>query len=301
MGPTAAGKSDLALALVERFPLEIVSVDSALVYRGMDIGTAKPGAELLARVPHHLVNILDPRETFSAGEFLREARRAIDGIISRGRIPLLAGGTMLYFRALTEGLALLPSADSEVRAAIGADAANRGWRALHEDLARVDPVAAARIHPNDPQRIQRALEVHRLTGQSLSQLQLRNPSPLAQFRVLELAVYPEDRKLLHERIEKRFNAMMKAGFLGEVAELWGRGDLSSRMPSMRAVGYRQFWGHLDGAYSLDEAGRLAVVATRQLAKRQLTWLRARGGAERFDADLPPVADRIAAWLESGVW
>jgi tRNA dimethylallyltransferase len=301
MGPTAAGKSELALALVAQFPLEIISVDSALVYRGMNIGTAKPTAELLARVPHHLVDIRDPRDTFSAGEFLREAGQAVEAIESRGRIPLLVGGTMLYFHALTEGLARLPGANPTVRAAIDADAARRGWQALHAELAQIDPVAASRIHSNDPQRIQRAFEVYRLTGQSLSALATRNPSALADHRVLELAVYPEDRAILHARIEKRFNAMMKAGFLREVAELRARGDLSPRMPSMRAVGYRQLWAHLDGACSLDEAVQRAIVATRQLAKRQLTWLRARERAERFDGGFKPVAERIATWLQRGVW
>jgi tRNA dimethylallyltransferase len=301
MGPTAAGKSELAAALVERLPLEIVSVDSALVYRGMDIGTAKPDAELRQRVPHWLIDIRDPSERFSAGEFLREAAAAMQSIESRDRIPLLVGGTMLYFHALTEGLAELPSADPDVRARIDAEAQVRGWASLHAQLAAIDPSAAARIHPNDPQRIQRALEVHQLTGNTLTELQARPPSPLSRHAVLEIAIHPEERRFLHERIERRFMAMMAAGFLREVVELRARGDLSPRMPSMRAVGYRQIWGHLEGACSLEEAVRLAIVATRQLAKRQLTWLRARPRAERFGAEIEPVAARIAAWLGGPVW
>jgi tRNA dimethylallyltransferase len=282
MGPTGAGKSQLALELAARLPLEIVSVDSAQVYRGMDIGTAKPDLPVRARVPHHLIDIRDPAESYSAGDFLRDAAGAMQGIWERGQVPLLVGGTMLYFHALTAGLAELPQADESVRAAIEEEARVQGWEALHRQLARVDPEAAGRIHANDPQRIQRALEVFRLTGEPITALQARRASPLAGVEVIELALAPAERAVLHQRIAERFAAMLAAGFLEEVGRLFSRGDLSAEHPSMRAVGYRQAWRYWAGQCDLEETSAQAVAATRQLAKRQLTWLRARRRARWFD-------------------
>jgi tRNA dimethylallyltransferase len=273
MGPTGSGKSDLAIRLAETLPLEIVSVDSALVYRGMDIGTAKPSAEMRARVPHHLIDIRDPAEGYSAGEFTRDAVEAMQDIWRRGRQPLLVGGTMLYFHALSHGIAALPE---------------------------VDPAAAARIHANDPQRIQRALEVYRLTGETITGLQQKRMSVFADVDVAEIAVAPLERRDLHTRIELRFGAMLSAGFLAEVRTLYKRSDLRPEHPSMRAVGYRQLWRHLAGQISLDEAGNQAIVATRQLAKRQLTWLRRRAHAQWFDSMHPEVARMmIVALLKGG--
>ncbi len=302
MGPTGAGKTDLALRLVERLPLEIVSVDSALVYRGMDIGTAKPAAAVRARVPHHLVDIRDPAERYSAGDFVRDAGRAIGGIWARGRIPLLVGGTMLYFHALTEGIAELPEGDPDLRASIDAEAARVGWAALHEELRRIDPASATRIHANDPQRIQRALEVHRLTGATISELRTRRTAALADVRYLEFAVAPARRAELHTALAARFDAMMRAGLLDEVRHFYRRGDLTREHPSMRAVGYRQLWQHLDGVWPLNVAVDAAVAASRQLAKRQWTWLRRRAGARWLDPACgnarPTVADVVAAEIEA---
>ena len=295
MGPTGAGKTDLALRLVEQLPLEIVSVDSALVYRGMDIGTAKPSASVRARVVHHLVDIRDPAERYSAGDFVRDAERAMREIWSRGRIPLLVGGTMLYFHALTEGIAELPEGDPALRAAIDARAAREGWAALHAELARIDPSAAARIHANDPQRIQRALEVFRLTGTTISELQSRRRAALANVRYLEFAVAPARRGELHAALAARFGAMMRAGFLDEVRDFYRRGDLTREHPSMRAVGYRQLWQHLAGLWPLDVAVEAGIAASRQLAKRQLTWLRRRVAARWFD---PMRVDAVRALEET---
>ena len=272
-GPTGAGKTDWAIHLAERAPVEIVSVDSALVYRGLDIGTAKPSRELRARVPHHLIDICDPVESYSAGRFVTDVLASIQAIHSRRRIPLLVGGTMLYLRALLQGLAALPTAAPELRAKLDARAREEGWPALHAELAVVDPEAAGRISPNDSQRIQRALEVCLTAGEPISKLQRDTVSPLAGWPVRQWALVPADRSALHDRLEERFTAMMAAGFLEEVRALRARGDLTPHHPSMRAVGYRQLWGHLDGAYDLTEAVRRGVIATRQLAKRQLTWLR----------------------------
>jgi tRNA dimethylallyltransferase len=280
-GPTAVGKSEWALRLAEVFPFEIVSVDSALVYRAMDIGTAKPTRETRARVPHHLIDILDPPEAYSAGRFASEATSLIGAIHGRGRIPLLVGGTMLYLRALFGGIAPLPHGSSELRRSIDARAAAVGWPALHAELERVDPDAAARIHPHDAQRIQRGLEVHAVTGQPLSQLQRATPAGFSG-RLLRWSLVPADRQRLHERIGARLAQMMARGFLAEVAQLRDRGDLTAEHPAMRAVGYRQLWAHLDGRYDLDEAIARAGAATRQLAKRQLTWLRADGTANWID-------------------
>jgi len=271
MGPTCTGKTALALDLARRFPVEIVSVDSALVYRGLDIGTSKPSVAVRAQVPHHLIDICDPTEAYSAGRFRRDASSLILEIRRRGRVPLLVGGTMLYFRALTEGIAPLPEADAATRAEIDARARARGWPALHAELASRDPEAAARIQPADAQRIQRALEVIELTGKPLSVLQkLAEPSTL---RLARFALLPVDRETLYARIDSRFAEMMADGLLAEVQALRARGDLNPDLPSVRAVGYRQLWEHLDGRRSLEEAVRETQKATRNLAKRQLTWLR----------------------------
>jgi tRNA dimethylallyltransferase len=283
MGPTGAGKSELALRLAEELPLEIISVDSAQVYRGMDIGTAKASAAQRARVVHHLIDILDPAQNYSAGEFTRDACAAMEDIWRRGRQPLLVGGTMLYFHALSFGLARLPAADVEVRAAIERDAAASGWAALHRELESVDPAAARRIHQNDPQRIQRALEVYRLSGKTITSLQQKRLSVFADVDVTEFAVAPLERGELHTRIEGRFDAMLESGLLAEVRELFERTDLSAEHPSMRAVGYRQLRRHLAGECALSEARNQAIAATRQLAKRQLTWLRRRDRARWFNS------------------
>ncbi len=272
MGPTCTGKTALALQLAARFPLEVVSVDSALVYRGMDIGTSKPSAAERGGVTHHLIDVCDPCEPYSAGRFQRDALECIATIRARGKIPLLVGGTMLYFRALTHGLAPLPAADAATRAAIDAEARAQGWPAMHARLAAVDPVAAGRIRPNDAQRIQRALEVWQLTGEPLTGLQ-RGAAPPA-LRFARFALLPCDRATLNARIDSRFDAMLAAGFVDEVRALHARGDLAADLPGLRAVGYRQLWQYLQGELTLERAEALARQATRQLAKRQLTWLQA---------------------------
>ncbi len=271
-GPTGTGKSAIALALAREFPLEIVSADSAQVYRGLDIGSAKPSAHERAAVPHHLIDLIDPVASYSAGQFVRDASRAITDIEARGRVPLIVGGTMLYLRALIGGIATLPESSAQIRAELDADAARLGWPALHARLATVDASAAARIHPNDAQRIQRALEVHAATGEPISALQARTRSPLAR-EFVTVALVPGDRVRLHAGLAARFDAMMAAGLLDEVRGLFARGDLTEGHPAVRAVGYRQLWSHLAGSYSLDVAHARAVAATRQLAKRQMTWMR----------------------------
>jgi len=283
-GPTGSGKSDLALQLAERLeptlPLEIISVDSAQVYRGMDIGTAKPVLERRARVRHHLIDIRDPADSYSAGEFVRDARSAITQIQARGRQPLLVGGTMLYLRALYQGLAALPPASAAIRRELDAQAQRHGWPALHDELARLDPAAAARIAPADAQRIQRALEVHRLTGAPLSAWLHTTQGAREQYRWLRYSLLPADaaaRTALRERLAARFAQMLEAGLFDEVRRLFARGDLTAQHPSMRAVGYRQLWQVLAGGIRLDEAQRQAVIASSQLAKRQLTWLRREPG------------------------
>jgi tRNA dimethylallyltransferase len=296
-GPTGSGKSDWAMRLAQQWPLEIISVDSAQVFRGMDIGTAKPGAAARAAVPHHLLDILDPAQTYSAGQFAQDAVALISQIRARGHIPLLVGGTMLYLKALRQGIAKLPRASLAVRQAIDAAAAVQGWPALHARLARLDPVAARRIHPNDAQRIQRALEVCEITGQTLSGLQAHSPAAL-QEPTQGWALVPEPRCVLHERIAMRFNQMMTQGFLEEVRGLYARGNLSADHASMRAVGYRQLWEHCDGRITLAEAVERGIAATRQLAKRQLTWLRGDRSIRIVDPQLP---DAYEAWsLEVGV-
>ncbi|MFN7137625.1 MAG: tRNA (adenosine(37)-N6)-dimethylallyltransferase MiaA [Thermomonas sp.] len=287
MGPTASGKSAYAIALARRLGGEIVSVDSALVYRGLDIGAAKPTAQERAQVAHHLVDVCDPWQAFSAAEFARAARAAIDGILARGRLPVLAGGTGLYFRALLDGLSEMPEADPGVRAALAVEAAERGWAALHAELARVDPEAAARIHATDAQRIQRALEVYRLSGRAISDWQRNARTARLPLRVLKLVLAPPQRALLHARIEARFDVMLAAGFLDEVRRLRALPALAAHprpleLPALRAVGYRQAWEHLDGTSSPAEFRARAVAATRQLAKRQYTWLRGELDARWFD-------------------
>lgn len=274
MGPTAAGKTGLAMELARALPAEIISVDSALVYRGMDIGTAKPSPAQRAEVPHHLIDLLDPAEAYSAGSFRRDALAAMAGVRARGRVPILVGGTMLYFHALQRGLAELPAADPGVRAELDAAAARLGWPALHAELARVDPDAAARIQPGDSQRIQRALEVWRLTGTPLSALQAAGSAAPAGWRFLKFGLAPSSRAALHGAIETRFRAMLAAGLLAEVERLHARGDLHAGLPSVRAVGYRQLWAFLEGECTLEEGVRQGITATRRLAKRQMTWLRA---------------------------
>lgn len=281
MGPTASGKTALAVSLVERFPLGIISVDSALVYRGMDIGTAKPDAATLARAPHHLLDIRDPTDAYSAAAFRDDALALMADITARGRVPLLVGGTMLYFRALLQGLDDLPRADAALRKQLEAEAAARGWPALHAELAGVDPVTAARLAPNDAQRIGRALEIFRLSGKPMSALLDRTQADLP-YRVLQLALIPSDRAVLHRRIAERFDAMLAEGLLDEVKALRQAFALTPDLPAMRAVGYRQAWAHLDGEISLDELRETGVAATRQLAKRQLTWLRSWPDAVALD-------------------
>ena len=281
LGPTASGKSALAIKVAEKLPLEIVSMDSALVYRGMDIGTAKPGAALRAQVPHHLVDIIDPDQSYSAGRWREDAISKIQQILSCRHVPLVVGGTMLYYRALTAGLDALPQADARIRAAIDADAAQRGWPALHDELRKADARAAERIAPNDAQRIQRALEVWRITGKPLSELQGAAKESLA-FDLKGIALIP-DRALLHERIAQRFDAMLRLGLVEEVKALRKKYRLHAALPSMRAVGYRQVWEHLERKIDRTTMRERAIAATRQLAKRQLTWLRSFPDLLRLDA------------------
>jgi tRNA dimethylallyltransferase len=280
-GPTGTGKSDFALQLAREFPIEIVSVDSAQVYRGLDIGSAKPSTDTQAAVPHHLIDLIEPTASYSAGQFVRDAAKAIADIESRGRVPLLVGGTMLYLRALMGGIATLPQGSPAIRATLEADAAQSGWPALHARLASVDAKAAARIHPNDAQRIQRALEVFETTGEPISVLQARTRSPLARDFICA-ALIPGDRARLHAALAQRFEYMMTSGLLAEVRRLYERGDLSADHPAIRAVGYRQLWSHLAGSYSLEIAVARATAATRQLAKRQMTWLRSMPNIAAFD-------------------
>ncbi|MGJ4730210.1 tRNA (adenosine(37)-N6)-dimethylallyltransferase MiaA [Luteimonas sp. SDU101] len=290
MGPTASGKTALALDWAQRFGGEIVSVDSALVYRGLDIGSAKPDAAERARAPHHLLDLRDPWQAYSAAEFARDARAAIEGILARGRLPILAGGTGLYFQALLRGLSPMPEADAATRAAIAEEAAVRGWPALHAELARIDPDAAARIKPGDPQRIQRAIEVFRLSGRTISDWQRQAPrSHRPRVRVLRLVIAPRERAVLHARIAQRFDAMLAAGFLDEVQALRALPPLATHpapldLPAIRAVGYRQAWEHLDGGTDAAQFRERVIAATRQLAKRQLTWLRGELDALWFDPE-----------------
>jgi tRNA dimethylallyltransferase len=274
MGPTAAGKTDLAIALHERMNADIISVDSALVYRGMDIGTAKPSAEELRRAPHRLIDICDPADAYSAADFARDAREAITEIVAAGRTPLLVGGTMLYFKALLEGLSPMPPSDPTIRAAIEAEAQALGWPELHAQLAEVDPVCAARLHPNHSQRISRALEVYRISGTPMSAWQTgEGDGLLDSYHWIQIAIAPQQRTVLHQRIARRFDKMLELGFIEEVEALYRRGDLHEDMPSIRAVGYRQVWQYLAGECDKATMRERGIAATRQLAKRQLTWLR----------------------------
>ena len=298
-GPTASGKSDWALAMAERWPVEIISVDSTQVYRGFDIGSAKPDKALRERVPHHLLDLRDPQETYSAGEFVADALAAIAAVRGRGALPVLVGGTMLYFNALVRGLARLPQADPKIRAAIDARAAMLGWPALHTELQGIDPEAAARIHPNDPQRIQRALEVFELSGRTISAWQ-RDTRPEHSLRWSRWALVPADRAALHARIAARYAQMLDAGLLTEVQRLLALPGLEARSPSMRAVGYRQLAAHLAGQCSLDAAVEQAVAATRQLAKRQLTWINADPLWRRIDPFQPGAREAWMAALQSDI-
>jgi tRNA dimethylallyltransferase len=302
MGPTASGKTGVAVELVRHLPLEIISVDSALVYRGMDIGTAKPGPDILAIAPHRLIDIRDPAGSYSAAEFRADALAAMAEISAMGRVPLLVGGTFLYFRALEQGLSDMPASAPEIRARLEAEARHNGLECLHARLSRVDPVSAARIHVTDPQRILRALEVYEQTGRPMSVFHARGRDAALPYRPLKLALLPQDRAVLHARIAARFNAMLAAGLIEEVQQLYLRADLTPELPAMRAVGYRQVWSHLAGEFGREELPERAIAATRQYARRQLTWLRGEAELEPYPADDPGVAERIvervAEWLES---
>ena len=306
MGPTASGKSAYALELAQRLEGEIVSVDSALVYRGLDIGAAKPTREELVLVPHHLIDVREPWQPYSAADFATDAQRAIDGIVARGKLPILAGGTGLYFRALLEGLADMPEADEAMRAQIAAEADVHGWAALHAQLAAIDPEAGARIHATDAQRIQRALEVYRLSGKPISDWQRDAKRTRFPLKVLKLALSPPQRAVLHERIEQRFDAMLEAGFLDEVRRLRALPELAAHarpldLPAIRAVGYRQAWEYLDGDCDAASFRERAIAATRQLAKRQFTWLRGEPDAQWFDPATrrTPLDAAVAGFLGSG--
>lgn len=297
MGPTASGKTALAVELVQRYPFEIISVDSAMVYRGLDIGTAKPTADILRIAPHRLIDIRDPAEVYSAGDFQLDVHREIKNIIENGKIPLLVGGTMLYFHVLQYGLDALPEQDSIIREQIQEEAEQGGWAVLHEKLSAVDPQAAKRIHPHDSQRIQRALEVYALTGKPLTeqQLQGQTATPLP-YSLQHLILCPEDRSRLHERIEQRFLMMLELGFMEEVKKLHQRPDLSLEKPAIRSVGYRQVWEHLEGKLGFEEMKEKAVIATRQLAKRQITWLRRWKQATWFDSEAEDVVGKVIKHL-----
>ncbi len=278
MGPTASGKTDLAVCLAKQLPLDVISVDSGQVYRGMDIGTATPEAAVLAEVPHRLINIRDPSEPYSAADFCTDARREMADITAAGRVPLLVGGSMMYFRALMYGLAEMPSADAGIRARLQTDAQQQGWPVLHERLANIDPAAAGRIHPNDPQRISRALEVYELTGMPISELQAIQPQDLSPYEFIPVALMPADRDWLRQHIAERFKKMLEQGFVAEVKNLYERNDLHEDLPAIRQVGYRQVWEHLQGKLSYKGMQEKAITATRQFAKRQLTWLNSNLGS-----------------------
>jgi len=296
MGPTASGKTELAIRMVEQHNCEIISVDSALIYRGMDIGTAKPNSDEQARAPHHLIDILDPAVAYSAADFRRDALVLMAEIVARGKTPLLVGGTMLYFKALIDGLSPLPGADPLIRAEIEAQADELGWQYLHDQLAEFDPVSAKRIHPNDPQRLSRAIEVYRISGKSLTELTKTIDNELP-FDVAQFAIYPEDRAVLHQRIEARFQQMLELGFEQEVKALYDRNDLNVNLPSIRCVGYRQMWEYIDGTMDYDEMVFRGIVATRQLAKRQMTWLRSWNDLNRL---YTPIGDSGEETLQQNI-
>ena len=299
-GPTASGKTAAAMAIAREHNVEIISVDSALVYRGMDIGTAKPSAAELAAVPHHLINIRDPLQAYSAAEFVADAQRLIAEIQARGRLPLLVGGTMLYFKALMVGIDAMPKADPLIRAAIEEQARTQGWAALHAELARVDPVTAKRLHPADSQRIQRALEVFRASGQPLSSFHTQSAGAVANTSAqpLLISLEPTERAWLHQRIAQRFDAMLEAGLIDEVKALRARGDLHADLPSMRCVGYRQTWEALDGQWPMAELRDKGIFATRQLAKRQITWLRSMPQRQAVACDAPDALAQVLARVQT---
>jgi len=296
MGPTASGKTDVALRLARELPCEIISVDSAQIYKGMDIGTAKPGAALLSEAPHHLIDIIEPHERYSAARFRDDALALMREITERDRIPLLVGGTMLYFQALTEGLNELPEADPMIRLMIDTMAGEQGWPAVHDRLARVDPETAARLEPNDAQRIQRALEIYYLTNKPVSQLLKKPKYVYFPYTPLKVSLVPGERKVLHERIAQRFERMLEAGLVAELSKLRDEYALEPGMPSMRCVGYRQAWEHLEGRIGAEALREQGIAATRQLAKRQLTWLRAMAGVTEFDCLSEDVADLVLEYL-----
>ena len=285
MGPTASGKTDLAISLLEHLPVELINVDSAQIYQQMDIGTAKPDAETLSKAPHRLLGFCDPADAYSAADFANDAKKEIADIHSMGRIPLLVGGSMLYFKVLLEGLSDLPSADADIRKGIQEQADREGWASVHQQLQLVDPITAEKLHPNHSQRIQRALEVYKITGTPLSELQSQSQGGIEQdYDVRQYALVMQNRALLHQRIEQRFMAMMEAGFASEVERLFRRGDLHADLPSIRAAGYRQLWDYFEGYCGLDEAVEKAIIATRQLAKRQQTWLRNWPNCQQIQVD-----------------
>ncbi len=297
MGPTASGKTDLAIALRERLPCELISVDSAMIYRGMDIGTAKPDAATLRYAPHRLIDILDPAESYSAARFRADALREMAAITRAGRIPLLVGGTMLYFRALEYGLSELPPKDEALRTRLQEEAQQLGWEAMHHRLHEVDPVSAARIHPNDPQRLLRALEVFALSGEPMSRLWEREGAEPLPYRLLKLALAPGERSQLHERIERRFRQMVRGGLIEEVERLHVRGDLHAELPSIRCVGYRQVWRYLEGEWDRDTMVERGISATRQFAKRQFTWLRSERNVAWFEASEGKLVDNTLKFLD----
>lgn len=299
MGPTAAGKTDLAIALAEQLPVEIISVDSAMIYRGMNIGTAKPEPQVLEAFPHHLVDICDPAERYSVGRFCQDTNALMARITAVGRIPLLVGGSMMYYRALQYGLADLPDADPEIRQRLDRDAEQYGLAYLHHELERVDPVSAQRIHKTDSQRLQRALEVYEITGQSLTAL-IADTSTQLRHRVLKLMLAPDNRALLHSRIARRFNQMLEQGFVDEVRGLYQRGDLDTSLPSVRAVGYRQAWSYLSGEYDKATFTERTIIATRQMAKRQITWLRSQQDGIWFDTGKALPTEAVMRMLEKSL-
>ncbi|QTR46002.1 tRNA (adenosine(37)-N6)-dimethylallyltransferase MiaA [Thiothrix litoralis] len=299
MGPTGTGKTDLAVELRKHFPIEIISVDSALVYKGLDIGSAKPDAATLAEAPHRLIDFLDPSQPYSAAEFREDALHEMADITAHGKIPLLVGGTMLYFRALEYGLSALPQADPAIRARLEAEASTHGWQVLHDRLASIDPIAAQRIHPNDPQRLQRALEVFELTGQSLTELQQAEWHDACPYQLLKIALIPEDRGWLHARLVQRFDQMLQQGVVDEVRKLLVRGDLDTHLPAIRAVGYRQIWDYLINEIDYNQMRDRAIVATRQLAKRQMTWLRSEKDVSLYnpqELNLSSVISNVSAFI-----
>lgn len=297
MGPTATGKTDLAIEMAQKYPIEIISVDSAMIYRTMDIGTGKPNAEILKTIPHHLIDICDPTEAYSAADFLTDTVKHIDAIHQQKKIPILVGGTMLYFKALREGLAVLPTSDAAIRKELQAQANNEGLAKLHEELQRIDPVSAARIHPNDPQRLLRALEVHAISGRTLTDFLNDKTHTLLPYSMQQIALIADNRAALHQKIADRFLQMLNDGFIQEVEQLKQRSDLHADLPSTRCVGYRQIWDYLAGAYTHAEMVERSIIATRQLAKRQLTWLRSFDNLQIYDFQQTDLKQKISDLIE----